>query len=245
MTVLPRSVRISMLLRSFAVQGSWNYETLIGTGFAFAVLPALKRIFGDDEEALRSAIARHTSLFNSHPYLATVAIGAVARLEADRVDPKTIERFKSAMRGSLGSIGDQLVWCAWRPASALVGLVLLLAGATWWVSAVGFLAIYNALHVPLRAWGLRVGAESGLQVGRLLREAPLQALSSWASNAGAVLCGFAVVLLIVPLAPAAAQVVPALVAVGLGLWLGSTIRRIMVATVVLSWLVAMLSSWVL
>ena len=145
---------MAVLLRSFAVQGSWNYETLIGTGFAFSLLPVLRKLYAGDEEALRAAIARHNSLFNSHPYLATIAMGAVARLEADGADPKTIDRFKIAMRGSLGSMGDQLVWCAWRPASALLGVLLLLAGATWWVAIAAFLVVYNAMHLGLRAWGL-------------------------------------------------------------------------------------------
>ena len=35
MTRLPRLVALRVLLRSLTVQGSWNYETLIGTGFAY------------------------------------------------------------------------------------------------------------------------------------------------------------------------------------------------------------------
>lgn len=183
-----------MLLRSFAVQGSWNYQTLIGTGLAYVLAPALRHLYGDDPEALRSAVARHTDLFNAHPYLATVAAGAVARLEADGAPPETVARFKAAVRGSLGSIGDRLVWLMWRPACALLMVALVLAGVSWWIAVAAFLVPYNALHLWMRAWGLRVGLRDGVGVGRALREAPFERLGERAADAGAVLSGFAAVL---------------------------------------------------
>jgi len=243
MTELPPRVRAAILLRSLAVQGSWNYETLIGTGFAFALLPAL-RMAGAREEAVRSAMERHLGIFNSHPYLATVAVGAVARLEAEGVDPRVVERFKSAMRGSLGALGDQLVWSAWRPASALLAMVLLLAGAAWWVAVAAFLLVYNGLHLTLRSWGLRIGFASGLEVGRALREAPLQAIAGRAADVGAVLCGMAVVLAVRPLGFDPARLAAVALAVGIGLWLGLATRRVVAGAVVLLWLGAMVYSWI-
>lgn len=183
-----------MLLRSFAVQGSWNYQTLIGTGMAYVLAPALRHLYGADPERLRAAVARHTELFNAHPYLATVAAGAVARLEADGAPPETIARFKAAVRGSLGSIGDRLVWLMWRPACALLMVALLLAGVSWWIAVAAFLVSYNALHLWLRTWGLQVGLRDGVGVGRALREAPFERLGERAADAGAVLGGFAAVL---------------------------------------------------
>src|SRR5690606_26959848 len=41
MTDLPAATRAAMLARSFAIQGSWNFRSLIGTGFCFVLLPAL------------------------------------------------------------------------------------------------------------------------------------------------------------------------------------------------------------
>lgn len=194
MTRFPRGVRLRVLGRSLLVQGSWNYETLIGTGFAFTVLPALRHLSDGDDRALAERLGRHTELFNSHPYLAPVAVGAVARLEADGVDPQLVHRFKSALRGSLGALGDQLVWSAWRPASLLLGLCLLLLGLAWWVAVGAFLLVYNALHLALRAWGLRIGIERGLEVGKAIRESPLQRIAARAADVGALLAGFASVL---------------------------------------------------
>ena len=77
----------------------------------------------------------------------------------------------------------------------------------------------------------------------MLREAPLQALSGRAAGAGAALCGAVVVLSMAPLIPVPLEVAPSLGALGLGLWLGSPVRRVLVWVVVLAWSVAMLWSW--
>ncbi|HEX7239447.1 MAG TPA: PTS system mannose/fructose/sorbose family transporter subunit IID [Longimicrobiaceae bacterium] len=237
-TGLPLRTRAALLLRSFAVQGSWNYQTLIGTGFAFVLLPALRRRFRGDEEGLRAAVARHAELFNSHPYLVTVAAGAVARLEEDGVPPETIRRFKSALRGSLGSIGDRLVWQAWRPACALLAVALLLAGAPWWVGVSVFLLVYNALHLWLRAWGLRTGLRDGLGVGKALREAPFERLGERASDVGAMLAGLAAMLALGFAFRAPEEYALGFAAAGAGLWLGLLlIRRAVWAALLLVWLV--------
>jgi mannose/fructose/N-acetylgalactosamine-specific phosphotransferase system component IID len=185
-----------MLLRSLAVQGSWNYRTLIGTGLAYVMAPALRHLYADDPARLREAVARHAALFNAHPYLAGVAAGALARLEADRVPPEIIDRFKSAVRGSLGSMGDRLVWLTWRPACALLMVALVLAKVNWWIAVLAFLLAYNALHLWMRVWGLNAGWRDGLQVARALREAPFERLGDRAGDAGALLSGFAAVLAI-------------------------------------------------
>ncbi|HYJ80523.1 MAG TPA: PTS system mannose/fructose/sorbose family transporter subunit IID [Longimicrobiaceae bacterium] len=194
MSRIGAGARRSMLLRSFAVQGAWNYRSFIGTGMAFVLAPALRRVHAGDPAALGAALSRHAELFNSHPYLATVAAGAVARLEDDGTPAETVVRFKNALRGSLGALGDRLVWLVWRPASVLLGVSLVLAGAAWWVALLAFLAVYNALHLWMRVWGLRVGLREGLGVARALREAPFPALGEAGARAGAVLAGLATVL---------------------------------------------------
>lgn len=239
MIALPPGVRLRVLLRSLLVQGSWNYETLIGTGFAFTLLPVLRFLHPHDREKRLAAMRRHTGIFNSHPYFATVAVGAVGRLEADGADPAVIERFKSALRGSLGSLGDRLVWSAWRPASVLFALALLLAGAPWWSALLLFLLTYNALHLALRVWGLGTGLDRGLEVGRVLREAPLEALGSRAADAGAFLAGVAIVLAIAGGAPDPVHLGAGALAAGAGLWLGLRTRYFVAPLLGLVWLIAL------
>lgn len=226
---LPWRERASLFARSFAVQGSWNYRTLIGAGLAFALLPTLRRIYGDDPERLRQAIARHSGLFNSHPYLASVAIGAVAALEAEGEEAAVVERFKSALRGSLGSMGDRLFWAGWRPVAALLALALVVAGTTWWVPVLSFLIGYNIVHVAVRMWGIRVGLAEGKRVAERLRRSRLEEADRWLEWVGPFLVGLLLPLVaagdLIGVRPGALGLLLALGAGLAGAWLGRRIRR--------------------
>lgn len=164
-----RSDFLAAWLRSFAVQGSWNYRTLLGGGVAYALLPLLRRLFAGDPVALRRAVERHLASFNAHPYLTPLAVGALARLEAEEEDPRTIERFRLALRGPLGTLGDRLVWAAWRPICLSLAILAYAAGMGAWGGVLLFLLLYNGGQAALRAWALRTGWRRGLEVGRVLK----------------------------------------------------------------------------
>lgn len=192
---LSRRVLASAFARSFLIQGSWNYKTMLGSGFAFAMLPALRALFRENPSDTDAAFRRHLEHFNAHPYLATVALGAVLRMESDGEAAEGVRRFKTAVRGPLGGLGDALVWGSWLPAVSLAALTLLWLGAPAWVAVLLFLLVYNTGHVALRAWGFLTGLRGGRAVGRSLGAA---ALSRWTdrirSVAGLLLglfCGLA------------------------------------------------------
>ncbi len=176
---LSRRVLVSAFARSFLIQGSWNYKTMLGSGFAFAMLPALRVLFREDPSGMDAALRRHLEHFNAHPYLSGVALGAVLRMEADGEAPEDVRRFKTAVRGPLGGLGDALVWGAWLPAVSLAALTLLWLGVPAWVAVLLFLLVYNAGHVALRAWGFMTGLTGGRGVGRSLGAA---ALSLWTAR---------------------------------------------------------------
>src|SRR5688572_9179710 len=161
-TRVPFLTRLSTWLRLFAVQGSWNYEILLGNGIGFCAEPALRLLPGGrGGDQYRRALARQSRYFNAHPYLASVAVGALTRAELEGVDPAKIERFRTALAGPLGSVGDRLVWSGWLPLCSLVGLLVYGLGGTAGAVAAVFLLTYNAGHVALRAWGLKVGFSRG------------------------------------------------------------------------------------
>lgn len=173
MSEFTRGDLVSTFTRSFVVQGSWNYRTMIGSGFAYAMIPALRRIFQDDSEALDASLNRHLELFNAHPYLSNVALGAVARLEAEGADADAVRRFKMALRGPLGGLGDSLVWASWLPAVSMFALALYWLGVPGWLAVMSFLVVYNVGHLGLRVWGFRAGLAEGRGVARSLSRAGL------------------------------------------------------------------------
>ena len=108
---LPLGTWLQVFVRLFAVQGSYNYETMIGNGIAFAAEPAFRLLPGGrDGEAYHAAMARHSRYFNAHPYLAALAVGALVRAELDGEAGERVERFRTACCGPLGAAGDRLVW---------------------------------------------------------------------------------------------------------------------------------------
>jgi PTS system mannose-specific IID component len=162
-----------MLLRSLTIQGSWNYRSMLGGGFAFALLPLLRRLSDGRGPDLQAALARHSAHFNSHPYLVGIALGAVARLELEGARPEVVERFKAAVRGPLGAMGDTLVWTGWLPTTLLLALAASWAGLPPVLCVALFLTVYNVGHLALRAWAFQVGFRDGRGVGGSLRQAGL------------------------------------------------------------------------
>lgn len=190
---LPLRIRAAILLRMLAIQGAWNYETMVGNGIAFALEPALRRLPGGrGGEAYRQAMARHSGYFNAHPYLASLAVGALARAELDGVPVAQIERFRVAAPGPLGSVGDRLVWAGWVPFCSSVALLAFGLGASAATVVVLFLLSYNLLHLGLRVWGLHAGWTHGLRMAQalgipLLREGPAHVARATALVAGIAL----------------------------------------------------------
>jgi PTS system mannose-specific IID component len=171
----PRSLRTSDLLgvcwRSFFIQSSWSFDRMQSLGFAFAMVPVLRRLYPDDGE--RSArIAAHMEYFNTQPYFASFILGAAARREEDRAtgldsgaDPAEI---KTALMAPLGALGDSFFWGAFRPFAGAVAVAGLLTGV-WWAPLL-YLVLYNAVHVGLRGAlvfaGYRTAGDAVALMGR-------------------------------------------------------------------------------
>ena len=186
MTPVPARAVAASFVRLFAVQGSWNYETMIGNGIAFCMKPLLRTL---PEDRYRAALARHARYFNAHPYLAGVAVGALARGELDGDDPARIERFRTALCGPLGSVGDQLVWAGWLPLCSLLALTAFALGAGPLAVVCIFLGVYNVGHIALRAWGLRIGLQRGLRVAPALANPVFRQGPAALARVSAVLAG--------------------------------------------------------
>ena len=172
---------------------------MTGPGMGHALAPLLARIHMNDPVALREAIQRHSRAFNAHPYLAPVAIGALARLEFDGEDADTQTRFRAALRAPLGALGDGVAWAGWRPFCASASAIGFLLGLDPVFAAGAFLFVYNAGHLALRIWGLRCGWRSGRAVASALKRAPLRRLERGLVLANQVLLGTLAALLIAPL----------------------------------------------
>ena len=175
------------LLRLFAVQGSYNYERMLGLGVGVAEEPLLRDL---KDGQYRPAVARGARFFNAHPYLIGLAVGAAARAEHDGTPPDQIERLREALCGPLGSLGDRLVWAGWLPFLSGLTLVAVALGAGLGAVA-AFLIIYNIGHVTLRWWALRAGWTHGARVSTALHHPALHKATALLGPAMAFAVGVA------------------------------------------------------
>lgn len=194
MTPLPSDF-LRALARSLAFQATWNHRSCQAGGLVYALLPLLRRIHAGDPVALRRSVERHLGSFNAHPYLGPLAVGALARVEHEHVDPERIESMRGALGGVLGAAGDRLVWSAWRPFCLLAAVLAFTLGVGPWQTALGFLLLYNTGHLILRAWGLRRGWQRGLEPGSVVPRERLGRLARLLGRTNIPLLGAAVVLL--------------------------------------------------
>lgn len=229
---LPLHVRAAMGLRLLAVQGVFNYETMLGNGIAFAMEPALRRLPGGaGGEAYRAAMARHCGYFNAHPYLASVAVGALARAELDGTPVEQIERFRTAAPGPLGSVGDRLIWAGWLRLCSALGLLAFGLGASPATVVATFLGTYNLGHLALRVWGVQVGWRDGLRVAQALGNPVLRRGPAHVARVTALVAGIAL--------PVAAQGI-----IGPGrVLLGGVLAAVAAGAVVVTWLHGRFEGW--
>lgn len=155
---------LRVLWRSFFFLAATNYERMQNVGFAYAIMPALRRLYTGDD--LKRAVERHLDFFNSHPYMAGALLGAAVRIEEDiaagRRDPTQVQAFKRCMMGPMAAIGDSFFWASLRPFGAAWAVAGMLSGVYW--APVAFLVLYNLFHIVVRAYGVIGGYSAGEQI---------------------------------------------------------------------------------
>ena len=143
--------------RSLFIQTSWNFERLQNLGFFYLILPGLRDIYG---ASLPSDVCeKHTSYFNTHPYMASLVAGCCLRMEAKVAVgedlPVDVQTFKNMVIAPFAAMGDALFWGAIRPLAAVVSLFFASQGSLW--APVVFLVLFNAPHLLFRGGGLVLG----------------------------------------------------------------------------------------
>jgi len=197
---LPSRTLTRVGLRASLLQATWNYERQQGVGWAYAIAPALERLYPDP--TIRAArLAEHTAYFNTQPTLASLALGAVVRLEEARAqgqasEPDAIARVKSVLGSSLAALGDRLFWFTLRPFAACLGIMFVLLG--WPGPAIAMWLTYNAVHQSLRIMGVHWGYAEGPSVAAGALRGRLETLIGALGRLGALVIGVIMAALMVP-----------------------------------------------
>lgn len=150
--------------RSLPLEFSWHYERQQHMGFAFMMVPILKKLYGNDQKKLSEALERHLEFFNITPVLSPFIGGISAAMEeknanSDDFDTSSINLVKTSLMGPLSGLGDSIFWGTLRVISIGIGTALAMKGSI--LGAILFLLIYNIPNFLVRYFGVMKGYQLG------------------------------------------------------------------------------------
>ena len=183
---LSRNDRLSVAWRSQFLQGSWNYERMQNVGWAYALIPAIKKLYTTKEDRV-AALKRHLEFFNTHPYVASPIIGVTLALEEERangaaIDDTAIQGVKIGMMGPLAGIGDPVFWFTLRPILGALGASLALSGNI--LGPILFFVLWNLIRMSFIWYTQEFGYKAGSAITQDLSGGLLKDITKGASILG-------------------------------------------------------------
>ena len=183
---LSKRDRLAVAWRSTFIQGSWNYERMQNGGWAFSMIPAIKKLYKTKEERT-AALKRHLEFFNTHPYIASPILGVTLALEEERangapVDDVAIQGVKVGMMGPLAGVGDPLFWFTVRPMLGALGASLAMGGNI--LGPIIFFLGWNIIRWSFMWYTQEFGYKAGSKITDDLSGGLLQDVTKGASILG-------------------------------------------------------------
>ena len=183
---LSKSDRQKVWWRSQFLQGSWNYERMQNLGWAYSLIPAIKKLYTTKEEQA-AALERHLEFFNTHPYVAAPIMGVTLALEEERangveIDDAAIQGVKIGMMGPLAGIGDPVFWFTVRPILGALGASLAASGNI--VGPLLFFFGWNAIRMAFLWYTQEFGYKAGSEITKDMSGGILKDITKGASILG-------------------------------------------------------------
>jgi len=172
--------------RSTFLQGSWNYERMQNLGWAYAMIPAIKKLYTKKEDQA-AALERHLEFFNTHPYVASPILGVTLALEEERangaeIDDTAIQGVKIGMMGPLAGLGHPVFWFPVRPILGALGASLAMTGNI--VGPLLFFIGWNAIRMAFLWYTQEFGYKAGSEITKDMSGGILQDITKGASILG-------------------------------------------------------------
>ena len=183
---LSKADRQKVWWRSTFLQGSWNYERMQNLGWAYSLIPSIKKLYTKKEDQA-AALERHLEFFNTHPYVAAPIIGVTLALEEEKangaaIDDAAIQGVKIGMMGPLAGIGDPVFWFTVRPILGALGASLALTGNI--IGPLIFFLAWNAIRMAFLWYTQELGYKAGSEITKDMSGGILQDITKGASILG-------------------------------------------------------------
>lgn len=188
---LTKKDRFSVALRHQYLQGSWNYERMQNGGWAFSIIPAIKRLYPNKADQV-AALKRHLEFYNTHPYVSSPVMGVTLSLEEQRangiaVDDAAIQGVKIGMMGPLAGVGDPVFWFTARPILGALGASLALSGSI--MGPLLFFIVWNVIRFAFMWYTQEFGYKVGTKITEDLSGGLLSKVTTGASILGMFIIG--------------------------------------------------------
>lgn len=183
---LSKSDRQKVWWRSTFLQGSWNYERMQNLGWAYALIPAIKKLYTSKEDRA-AALKRHLEFFNTHPYVAAPIMGVTLALEEEKangtdIEDAAIQGVKIGMMGPLAGIGDPVFWFTVRPILGALGASLAQAGNI--AGPLIFFVGWNIIRMAFLWYTQELGYKAGSEITKDMSGGILKDITKGASILG-------------------------------------------------------------
>lgn len=188
---LSKKDRMSVALRHQFLQGSWNYERMQNGGWAFSMIPAIKKLYTNKEDQI-AALKRHLEFYNTHPYVSAPVMGVTLALEEGRangepIDDVAIQGVKVGMMGPLAGVGDPVFWFTVRPILGALGASLALGGSI--LGPILFFVLWNVIRLVFLWYTQEFGYKAGASISSDLSGGMLGKVTEGASILGMFIIG--------------------------------------------------------
>jgi PTS system galactosamine-specific IID component len=150
-----------LALRSLFNQSAMNYERMQADGWAYAMMPVLKKTYGDDKKGFSEAMKANLEFINTNNYAAPLLMGLEASLEENGQKRSTIDGLRIALFGPLAGIGDAITWFTILPIVAGISASFAKQGSI--LGPLIFFIVYVGLffaRIPIAHLGYTAGTNA-------------------------------------------------------------------------------------
>ena len=188
---LDKKTRFKVAARSQFLQGSWNYERMQNGGFAFSMIPAIKKLYKSDADR-QDALKRHMEFFNTTPFMASPIFGVTLALEEERanggdIDDEAINGVKVGMMGPLAGVGDPVFWFTVRPILGALCASLAMSGNI--IGPILFFVVWNLFRWGFMWYTQEFGYKAGSAITDDMSGTMMQDVTRGASMLGMFVLG--------------------------------------------------------
>lgn len=143
-----KEIKASYWIYQLGCEMSNSYERLQSLVFCASMIPAIKKLYADDEEQQKEALKRHLNFFNTEGTIGSSIQGIVLAMEEEKangadIGDSAITSIKTGLMGPLAGIGDSIIWAALMP--ILISIFIPVASEGNALGGIAPLVLYTAI----------------------------------------------------------------------------------------------------